>query len=138
MVSKDLIKKADQMANDCKVCSVASVNEKGYPRICYLSPLRNQGIKEFWFSTGISSTKVQHFKINPKASVSIQRDGDSITLIGKMEIVSDPAIKDELWQKWLEKHFPNGGKDDPDYCVVHFFSDEGTIYINDQFETGQI
>ena len=138
MLSKELIREADRIADECKVCSVASVSENGYPRICYLSPLKNNGVKEFWFSTGTNSTKVQHFNASPKASVSIQREGDSITLLGNMDIVKSKEDKDSLWQEWLARHFPNGGKDDPDYCIIHFIANEGTIYIADQFETGQI
>lgn len=57
----NLIKKAENLLMQCKVCSVASVSENGYPRICILMPLKTIGIKEFWFSTGANGTKVRHF-----------------------------------------------------------------------------
>lgn len=120
---------------------MASVSEKGYPRICVLMPLKTVGVKEFWFSTGASGTKVRHFKNNGKAGVTFYSGGDSVTLTGEMEIVSDKSVKDGLWEKWskfLEKNFSNGGKDDPEYCVIRFTANEGTIYIDGEFETVEV
>lgn len=137
----NLIKKAEQLLTQCKVCTVASVSEKGYPRICVLMPLRTNGIKEFWFSTGANGTKVRHFKSNGKSGVTFYDGGDSVTLTGDMEIVTDKGVKEELWNTWsdfLGKHFPNGGKDDPDFCIIHFVAIEATIYIDGAFETFEI
>ncbi|MGN0760681.1 MAG: pyridoxamine 5'-phosphate oxidase family protein [Christensenellales bacterium] len=131
----ELITKAEKLLKKCNVCSVASVSEEGYPRICILMPLKNVSIKEFWFSTGASGTKVRHFRSNGKAGVTFYHGGDSVTLTGDMEIVVDKAIKDSIWQDFLEKHFPNGGKDDPEYCVLHFVTNQATVYIDEDFET---
>ncbi|MGN0789280.1 MAG: pyridoxamine 5'-phosphate oxidase family protein [Christensenellales bacterium] len=134
----DLITKAEKLLRKCNVCSVASVSEEGYPRICILMPLKSNGIKEFWFSTGASGTKVRHFRSNGKAGVTFYHGGDSVTLTGDMEIVADKTIKDSIWQDFLSKHFPNGGKDDPEYCVLHFVTKQATVYIDEDFETIEI
>lgn len=136
-----LMEKAENLLSRCRVCTVASVSEKGYPRICVLMPLKTKGIKEFWFSTGASGTKVRHFKNNAKAGVTFFDGGDSVTLTGDMEIVTDSKVKDALWEKWgefLGRHFPDGGKDDPEYCVIHFTANETTAYIDGAFETFEI
>lgn len=140
-MKENLIKRAEELLTQCAVCTVASVSEKGYPRICVLMPLKTVGIKEFWFSTGANGTKVSHFKNNEKSGVTFFHGGDSVTLTGKMEIVTEKAVKDGLWEEWndfLGKHFPNGGKDDPDYCILHFVAKEATIYIDGAFETFEI
>lgn len=137
----NLVEKAEKLLAQCNVCSVASVSEKGYPRICLLMPLKSIGIKEFWFSTGTSGTKVRHFKDNCKAGVTFYNGGDSVTLTGDMNIVTDSGVKNDLWDKWssfLGRHFPNGGKDDPEYCILHFIANEATIYIDGEFETFEI
>ena len=130
-----LIKKAEELLTECNVCTVASVSEQGYPRICCLMPLETVGIKEFWFSTGTSSNKVKHFSRNRKAGVTFFYGGNSVSLVGEMDIVSDKKIKDDLWRDSLIKHFPNGGNDDPEYCIIHFVAKQATIYIDDIFET---
>ena len=136
-----LIKKAENLLSQCKICTVASISEKGYPRICVLMQLKTNGIKEFWFSTRTSGTKVRHFMHNNKAGVTFYNGGDSVTLTGNMEIVTDKTVKNELWNSWadfLGRHFPNGGKNDPEYCILHFVANETTIYIDGDFETFEI
>ena len=106
-----LIERSARLLSQCNVCTVASVSEQGYPRICVLMPLRATGIREFWFSTGASGTKVRHFKNNRKAGVTFYNGGDSVTLTGEMEIVTDKDVKDALWEQHaavLERHFQIG------------------------------
>lgn len=140
-MNNNLIKKAENLLAQCRVCSVASVSEKGYPRICVLMPLQTAGIKELWFSTSASGTKVRHFTHNKKSGVTFYSGGDSVTLTGEMEIVNDKSVKDRLWEKHgtvLEKHFSNGGKNDPEYCVIRFIARKTTIYIGGEFDTFEI
>lgn len=137
-MSEPVLKNAEKLLSECKVCTVASVSEKGYPRICVLMPLKTESIKEFWFSTGASGTKISHFKNNDKAGVTFYSGGDSVTLLGNMEIVTDKSVKHELREKWgsfLERHFPNGGENDPEYCIIHFIANETTTYIDGKTET---
>lgn len=131
----ELKTKADRLAEKMSVFSVASITENGFPRVCCLTPLMRNGIDEFWFSTGTHSAKTRQFRENPKASVLIHDDQDSVTLLGEIDIVTDKILKDSLWRNSLEKHFPNGGKEDPEYCILHFKTDEATIYMNDCFVT---
>lgn len=137
----NLIKRAENLLKKCNVCTVASVTEKGYPRICVLAPLRTNGIKEFWFSTAASGNKVRHFLKNDKAGVTFFNGGDSVTLTGTMELVGDKAVKDALWEEHsglLSRHFTNGGKDDPEYCILRFTAGEATVYIDREFETFEL
>lgn len=131
----DLMQESENLLNKCSACSVSEVTEDGYPRICILVPIKKEGIKTLYFSTGTSSKKIQHYKKNDKAGVTFYFDGDSVTLIGKMTIIEDEITKDDLWQDWLENHFPNGGKRDPEYAVIKFVAEVATIYIGEQFET---
>ena len=132
-----LVTKAEELLKKCGLCTVASVSENGYPRICVLKPLKTKGIREFWFSTGASGTKVRHFAHNEKSGVTFYSGGDSVTLTGIMRIVTDKNIKDALWQDFLGKHFP-GGKDDPEYCILHFTAKEATIYVDNEFDTTEL
>ncbi len=137
-MNNELINKAEGLLDRCRVCEVASVSEEGFPRICVLMPLKTDGIKEFWFSTGASGTKVRHFKKNDKAGVTFFDGGDSVTLTGNVEIVTDKTVKDGLWRDFLARHFANGGKDDPEYCILHFTSAEATVYVGGELNTIKI
>lgn len=132
----ELVKKAESLLTKCPVSSVASVSEEGYPRICIMRQLKTNGIKEFWFPTSADGIKVRHFKTNEKAGVTFYNGGDSVTLTGIMEIVTDKSVKDALWNNWsglLEKIY--GSKDSPDYGIIHFTANETTIYIGGKTET---
>lgn len=78
---------------------------------------------------------MRHFQSNPKAGVTFYAGSDSVTLTANMEIVTDKAVKDGLWCDLLAQHFPNGGKDDPEYCILHFTASEATVYIDGDFKT---
>lgn len=135
----ELIKQAEELLTKCYVCSVASVSEEGYPRICILAKLKSEGIKELWFSTGASGTKIRHFKSNDKAGVTFYDGGDSVTLIGTMKIIEDKSIKQGLWKEWeefLHNHF--AGANDPEYAVIKFQAKEATIFVGGAFETVQL
>lgn len=135
----ELIKQAEELLQKCYICSVASVSEEGYPRICILAKLKSQGINEIWFSTGANGTKVRHFKSNDKAGVTFYDGGDSVTLTGTMEIIDNAHVKQDLWKEWAEflcNHFK--GADDPEFAVIKFIAKEATIYVGGAFETVQL
>lgn len=133
-----LIKKAEKLLERCTVCAVSSVTKDGYPRIAILAQLKTDGIKKFYFSTATSSEKVKHYKQNSKAGVTFFNGGDSVSLTGEMQIVEDRQVKESLWQDWLGRHFANGGKDDPEYCILKFTAKKATIYVDQVFETIEI
>ena len=136
--TQDLIKQAEKIQKDCSICSVSSIDENGYPKISIMMSIKNKGIKIFYFSTGASSAKTKHYKINSKSGVTFWKDNDSITLVGKMQIVKDKKIKDALWQEWMKEHFSNGGKNDPEYTILKFTAIKGTFWINNVFKTLKI
>ncbi|WES34972.1 pyridoxamine 5'-phosphate oxidase family protein [Ruminiclostridium papyrosolvens DSM 2782] len=85
----EIIAKAIEMLAKSNEITLASVNENGYPIICALSKIKSEGIKKFWVATGLSSTKVSHFKTNSKASACFYSGGNSITLMGKVSVNQD-------------------------------------------------
>lgn len=130
----EIVTKAAEMLEISSEITLASINENGYPRICVLSKTKSEGIKKIWASTGMSSTKIRHFKENPKASACFYSGGNSVTLVGKVSVTQDPAVKAEMWIDWFINHFP-GGIDDPNYCVLEFETEEATLWIDNEFIT---
>ncbi|MCL2675756.1 MAG: pyridoxamine 5'-phosphate oxidase family protein [Firmicutes bacterium] len=131
----DLIKEAEELLGKCMELAVSSITEDGYPRICVLVKVRAEGCKTIYFATGTSSKKVAHYKANPKAGVTFYNQFDSVAMLGKMSVLTDKAEKDSFWQDWMAPHFPDGGKDDPEFAVICFNAEEATIYIKHHFET---
>ena len=121
----------------CRETERRSRDENGYPRPVPMSKVKNEGITTIWFSTGTYSEKTKHFEVNPKAGVCFQKEINSVVLTGDIEVVTDKAEKDALWQDWFIQHFP-GGKDDPTYCVLKFTAKRATYWLDFKFEHAEL
>jgi len=66
-----------------------------------------------------SSNKVQQVRENPKASVyyCVPSEWRGLMLGGKIEIVTDQALKEAIWQDGWERYYP-GGVTDPEYTIL--------------------
>ena len=134
----NLIKECEKLLAKNKICAVSSVTEDGYPRICIMVALKTESIKNFYFSCSASSVKVENYKNNAKAGVTFWYGGDSVTLTGEMTVVNNKTLKDSLWRESLSRHFINGGKDDPEYCIIKFTSREAKVLFGGHYETIKI
>ena len=54
-----------------------------------------------------------------------------------VEIVTDDAIRKEMWKDWFIHHFP-GGASDPNYVLLHFTGTEATFWINGEYSHSNI
>ncbi len=134
---KELEDKANLLLGKCDVLTLASINEKGYPRICALSKLKAEDFKDIYFVTSKRSHlngKATHFENNPRASVCYTLEGDSVTLIGDVEFIEDKACQLQLWNEADRKFFPKG-IDDPKFRLLKFHTIEATFWIEGKFRT---
>ena len=128
---------ADELVRKCKITFVSSVNEKGYPRTCCVNKLCDKGFRDIYFVTSKRSEKqgkAKHFETNTKASVCFQNEGDSLTLVGEVEIITDKVQMQELWNEGDRAFFPKG-VDDPKIRFIHFHTLEATFWIGCKFRT---
>ena len=134
---REIEEKAAQLLEKCDTVTLASINEKGYPRICTVTRLKANGFTEIYFQTSKRSEyhgKATHFQNNPKASVCYSLGGDSVTLIGDVEIVQDMEVKKEFEQQCDTKFFKQGVAD-PRYVLLRFRVNEATFWIEGKFRT---
>lgn len=140
-VQKERIREIEEKANlllaQCEVMTLASVNEQGYPRICALSKAMAPDFHTIYFVSSKRSEKggkVTHFEQNPKASVCYHLGGDSVTLLGTVEFVTDPALQEQVWKETDRKFFRKG-VDDPKFRLLRFHTLEATFWIEGRFRT---
>lgn len=115
---------------------VSSVDEEGFPRTRAMgAPRVREGIKEFYFSTNTSSSKVDLFRKNPKASIYFcdKRFYRGVLLKGNMEVLDDVDSKEMIWQPKDTMFYP-GGVTDKDYCVLKFTAMGGRYFSNGKTE----
>lgn len=129
---RTLAEKAAALLKKCESVTIASVDANGYPRPVQMSKIKANGFNEVWTATGADSVKVADFKRNGKAGLCYDCYGDSVALRGTVEIITDDAIRKEMWQDWFIHHFP-GGPSDPNYVILHFKGTEATFWINGEF-----
>ncbi|MDP4090102.1 MAG: pyridoxamine 5'-phosphate oxidase family protein [Bacillota bacterium] len=130
----EIVNKAADMLAECDEITLASISEAGYPRICVVSKIKSEGIRKLWAATGLNSVKVRHFNQNDKASACFYKDENSVTLIGRVSVIADPAVKAEMWIDWFIDHFQEG-VEDPNYCILQFEAEEATLWIDNEFVT---
>lgn len=116
-----------------KTAFIASVDEDGFPNMkAMLAPRKIDGCC-FYFSTNTSAMRTQQFLNNPKASIYFYNRGrfryEGVMLTGTMEVLTDAAIKQEIWQTG-DKMFYKQGVTDPDYCVLKFTAEKGRHYCD--------
>lgn len=134
---KEIEDKAIVLLDKCDIVTLASVNEDGYPRICTIAKIKNNGFSDIWFFTSKRSKingKATHFENNKKASVCYRLGGDSITLIGNIEIVND---MNELnsFDEYCDRNFFKKGVKDPRCRLLRFHTIEATFWIQGKFRT---
>lgn len=134
---RELEEKANMLLEKCKVATLTSINEKGYPRTCLLSIAKADGFSDIYFVTSKRSDingKVTHFETNSKASVCYFLDGDSVTLIGNVEFVEDKALQELVWNE-TDRRFFKKGIEDPKFRLIKFHTIEATFWIEGKFRT---
>ncbi len=93
-------------------------NAESYPGlVAYFDPHQDS----FWvyFTTNTSSAKVAQIRKNPGVSAYYCQPEQfhGLMLAGRIEIVSDQAVKEALWQAGWERYYPQGMRD-PDYAIL--------------------
>jgi len=116
--------------------TLSLLDHEGYPTTSTLSISKADGIRQITFAGSLDSNKAKRAKENSRASVCVFDDDFeggayyNITLVGDIEVITDPQVKNETWYDGLEEHFPNGGKDDPSYCVLRFTTKRYNLWVD--------
>ena len=134
---RTLAEKATHLLAQCENVTVASIDTNGYPRPVQMTKIGAKGFHEVWMATSADSVKVNDFKANNKAGLCYDHYGDGVSLRGTVEVITDDAIRKEMWQDWFAYHFP-GGPSDPNYVLLHFVGKEATFWINGEFSHSNI
>jgi general stress protein 26 len=99
-------------------CVLSLMDNDGYPTASTISVSKANGLNWITFCTDLNSNKTKRIENCNKASVCFDAIDHNITLVGTIEILTNPEIKKEMWYKGLENHF--NGPEDPNFCVLRF------------------
>ena len=110
-------------------CALALIDEDGYPSASTLTISKADGIKWLTFLSGLKSNKAKRIEKCNRGSVCINSPKYNITLVGTLEVLTEPDIKKEMWQEPLGHMY--SGPDDPEYCVIRFTTQRYNIFFDD-------
>lgn len=140
-MNEGIIKKAGEIikknTREASYCALGLIDKNGYPTISTITASTSEGIEYITFCSGLYSNKAERIRGCDRASVCFNTGGEyNISLVGTMEIVTDPEIKKENWYSGLENHF--SGADDPDYCVLRFHTKRYNLMVDWQETAGEL
>lgn len=126
-MNANIVEKANRVIQNATEASIALIDEQGFPTVSTVSSIRTEGVFRAWFVTGLSESKTKRIQADPRAGVCY-RDGEAnVTLVGLASILTDAAIRHELWRDGFQQHFP-AGRDDPNYCVIAFETKRASLW----------
>ena len=132
-MNHETIRKATEIITAKRLdCILALIDLDGYPTASTITVSKADGIKWITFVVNKNSNKLKRINQNNHASVCFASLGDinplyNITLVGKIEEITDPKIKEEMWWDDCKNHF--SGPNDPNYCVIKFTTERYNLFI---------
>ena len=124
--------KAEKLYKKVNTFILTCVGTDGYPLTKAVVPGKyRESIGEMYFCTNTSSKFTAEINKNPKASVyfySRKFIWKGCMLKGKMEIVSDLAVKKKYWQNKFKNAYSEKSYTDPDFCLLRFIPETGRFY----------
>jgi len=87
------------------------------------------GIKWLTFLGDVGGIKEKRIAKCNRGSVCLSTSGYNITLVGTLEVLTNPDIKKEMWQEPIRYYY--SGPDDPAYCVLRFNTERYNLYFAD-------
>jgi len=109
-------------------CVLAQEDLDGQITAAVITASKTDGIKTVNFCSGVGSKWAKRAERDNRAAVCFESETYSITLRGKLEIITDAAIKQENWYSGLENHFSDA--DDPNYCVLRFTTEVYNLFVD--------
>ena len=119
---------ADGQYKDQCYCVLAQEDLDGSLTAAVITPSKSDGIGRLTFCSGKDSNWAKRAERDNRAAVCFDSDSYSITLRGKLEILTDEASRKENWYSGLEAHFSS--VDDPNYCVLQFKTEKYKLFID--------
>jgi general stress protein 26 len=110
-------------------CALSLIDEEGYPSTSTVTISKAYGIKWITFLSGLKSNKAKRIDKCNRGSVCINSPKYNITLVGRLEVLTESDIKNEMWQEPLGSIY--SGPDDPEYCVIRFNTERYKIFFDD-------
>jgi general stress protein 26 len=143
-MDQEIVEKAVEIiSTKGRDCVLALIDLDGYPTASAVTVLKNDGIKWLTFCTVLGNNKTKRIDKCNRASVcfmdsSLLDPVYNITLVGKIEVLTDPEIKKEMWTAGIGMEDQWTGPEDKSYCVLKFTTERYRLFIDWKTTEGKI
>ena len=117
-------------------CTLALIDESGFPTASTVSIIKASGIKQLTFGVSLDDNKARRVLACNRASVCVNSQDYNITLVGTAEILTDAKTKEEVWEPWFAEIW--SGPDDADFCVLRFNTQRYSLYVAQEQVAGAL
>ena len=124
-----IVKKTVGWNENSGYCAVTAIDENGYPTTSTISVLKADGIRRLVFGATLSSDRTKRIKNCNRVCVCFNSDDYHISLVGTIEIVTDPQAKRDAWVEGLKEYY--SGADDLDFAAMHFTTERYNLFFID-------
>ena len=116
--------------------TLSLIDENGYPTTSTITIAKAEGIKWITFCTTLDDNKARRIAKCNCACVCINSSAYNISLVGTIEVITDPAFKNAHWLPTMDSTQWNG-PDDPNYCILRFSTERYNLFISDPYGEAQ-
>ena len=117
-------------------CTLAQIDLDGFPTAATITASRAKGIGQIFFCSGLPSNWAKRAQNDNRASICFNSAEYNITLVGILEIVTDPETKKDMWYDAMSNHF--SGPEDSQYCVLRFTTQRYSLLVDWQEGRGAL
>jgi len=104
------------------------IDEDGYPTSSTVTISKADGVNWISFIGDVNGNKAKRIEKCNKACVCLASSEYNISLVGTMEVITDPAVKKDHWQDvFCEAYSSN--YDDPRSCILKFTTEHYNIFF---------
>jgi len=123
---------AQKIIRSASLGYAGAIDEKGYPTVKAMNWNKKyfEAPNTFYFASNHGSLRAKLWQKNPRATLYFHKGFNGIMLWGKMEVLDTPELRAKLWTPLSSFVYRNGGKSDPDYCILKFTATRGRYYAN--------
>jgi len=112
---------------------LALLNDQGSPTASTLTISKADGINWMTFIVDLSCNKAARAKADNRASVCLASSEYNITLVGKVELITDPDAKKAHWQE-VFKVGHGVDYDAPSHGIMKFTTESYNLFFADPYE----
>lgn len=110
-MTESQVKKLDDLIDDFETAMLVTRSIEGKLRARPMAIARHERGGELYFATRAEDGKLEEILRSPDVAVTMQNDGQYLSLSGTATIQTDQLLAEELWSESMRLWFPEGSSD---------------------------